>query len=469
MTDERLLELFESFSDGTLNESEAQELLGSFQKDISLKERFASELEMSKTLHGVGILPNEHRISQEVLGTLRCHMDSSDVSGAVISELRSIEKGKTIPFPAIIMGLAVAAALTLAFVFKFPNGTTAKDSIAVIASALDAKGSDQSTTKGTLVGKGFFVLESGIVRLDFPKGVRVTLEGPAELEVIGDGETRLHSGNLTAHVPPEGIGFLVHTEKAKVIDYGTTFGVSIGKDGSTGVEVYEGEVGVTPINENEEKLLTEGNSVLITGGPEKIQTEKLEPRPFRGWSILFGVLNTGGNVKFVNAQPIRNPVEIIDSENIIVFPERFNFQPAEDFPVTLTEPGDYPHKQLKPGQNILSAEGKRFSTYLLQYNPPLNAAVPNSDQLHFQGEVTFDSPILAVITNREQLNATDSILGKKRFRYAQNLSRGLESGDALTLSADRKTLQLSWQVMQTLRNGMDQVRVVVEAGTATKD
>lgn len=469
MTDERLLELFESFSDGTVNETEAKELLESFRKDTSVKERFVGELQMSKTLSGVGILSNDHRISQEVVESLRCSMGSADVSGAVISELRSIERRKTIPFPVIAMGVGVAAALTLAFVFAFQSGTGPKDSIAVVASAFDAKGSDQSTTKGTHIGKGRFVLESGIVRLDFPKGVRVTLEGPAELELIGDGETRLHSGNLTAHVPPEGVGFLVHTEKAKVVDYGTTFGVSIGKDGSTGVEVYEGEVGVTPINEGEETLLTEGNSVLITGGPERIHTEKLNPRAFRGWPMLFGVLNTGGNVKFVNAQPIRNPVEIIDSENIIIFPERFNFQPSDDFPVTLTEPGNYLHKQLKFGETILSGGGKRFSTYLLQYNPPLNAKVPNSDQLHFEGDVTFNSPILAVITNQEQLNATDSILGKKRFEYAQNLSRGLESGDALTLSADRKTLQLSWQVMQTLKNGMDQVRVVVEAGTVTRD
>ncbi len=471
MTDERLQELFESFSDGTIKEPEARELLESFEKDISVKELFASELQISKTLHGAGILSHEHRISKEVVETLRCSVDSADVSAAVLSELRSIEKKKNVPFTVLAMGLGVAAVLTLAFVLTSQNGNTPKGSIAVVASAVDARGGgdEQITTKGTHIGKGRFVLKSGLVRLDFPKGVRVTLEGPAELELIGDGETRLHSGSLTAHVPPEGIGFLVHTEKAKVVDYGTTFGVSVGRDGSTGVEVYEGEVGVTPNTGKEEKILTEGNSLRVTGDTEKIQTEKLKARPFRAWPMLFGVLNTGGNVKFVNAQAVRNPIEIVDSESIIVFPERFNFQPNRDFLVTLTEPGKYPHRQLKDRRKTISVEGKRFSSYLLQYNPPLNAAVPNSDQLHFEGEVTFDSPVLAVITNREQLNSTDLILGKKRFEYAQNISRGLESGDALTLSKDRKTLQLNWQVMQAMKNGMDQIRVVVEASTVTKD
>ncbi len=471
MPDERLLELFEIFSDGTIKEHEAKELLEFFETDISVKERFVAELQMSNTLHGVGILSNEHRIPQEVVETLRCSVGSADVSGAVISELRSIEQKKTIPFSIMAIGFGVAAALTLAFVFAFQNGNAPKGSIAIVASAVDVKGGgdEQITTKGAHIGKGRFVLESGLVRLDFPRGVRVTLEGPTELEIIGDGEIRLHSGNLTAHVPPEGVGFLVYTEKAKIVDYGTTFGVSVGKGGATGVEVYEGEVGVTPVASKDEKILTEGNSLRVTGDTNKIRTEKLKARPFRAWPMLFGVLNTGGNMKFVNAQPIRNPVEIIDSKNIIIFPERFNFQPTRDFAVTLTEPGEYPYKQLKAGESLLSVDGKRFSTYLLQYNPPLNAAAPNSDQLHFEGEVTFESPVLAVITNREQLNATDLILGKKRFEYAQNLSRGLESGDALTLSANRKTLQLNWQVMQALKNGMDQVRVVVEAGTVTKD
>ncbi len=78
------------------------------------------------------------------------------------------------------------------------------------------------------------------------------------------------------------------------------------------------------------------------------------------------------------------------------------------------------------------------------------------------GEVTFDRPILAIIANTEQLLATDSSLGKKGVQYPAATRRGLEDGDHISLSQDRRTLRLDWLVMQTLKHGLDQIRVIVD-------
>ena len=71
-----------------------------------------------------------------------------------------------------------------------------------------------------------------------------------------------------------------------------------------------------------------------------METSKFEPRSFqKGWPVLFGVRNTGGKIKIVNARAIRNLHEVIDRENIVVFPERFHVSPPDDLAVTITEPG----------------------------------------------------------------------------------------------------------------------------------
>ena len=49
------------------------------------------------------------------------------------------------------------------------------------------------------------------------------------------------------------------------------------------------------------------------------------------------------------------------------------------------------------------------------------------------------------------------------------MMRGLEHGDSLTLTTDRRTLRINWLVMQSLKNGMDQIRVIVDATAPTEN
>jgi hypothetical protein len=88
----------------------------------------------------------------------------------------------------------------------------ADEPLATVAHQIDATWSgDRKLAPGERVGRGHLRLAAGVVRIDFAKDVRLTLEGPADLELIGLGETRLHSGKLTANVPPNGQNYLVTT------------------------------------------------------------------------------------------------------------------------------------------------------------------------------------------------------------------------------------------------------------------
>lgn len=469
MTDERFADLFESFVDHSIDEEGCRELLEFFALEPASKNRFVEDLRTSNLLHGLAVKDGGEALVDEVIESIRLGNDSPDLTDEVMAELKVAEgsvESKVIRFPAgprVASAVAAAAAVVaLSLVFILQDH---KDELAVLSHVIDARWQGElPLSTGDQLGKGRIHLLSGVARLDFANGVRVTLEGPADFELIAAGETRLHSGNLAAHVPLEGIGFLVHTKQAEVVDLGTTFGVSVDANGKTDVAVFEGKVEVTSVKSREEIIIHEGSVVTLEKESGKLRPVKLISRSFRGWPVLFGVLNTGGRIRFVNAQPIRNPREVVDRENIIVFPERFNALVRDSINVTITEPGHYRPKELIDHEMIIELKGKRVNSYLLQYNPPYVEDAPNSDQVSFVGQVTFDRPILAVITNRDQLKQSDPALGKRRFGYESTRARGLEHGDSLSLSEDRKTLGVDWLVMQSLENGMDQVRVIVDAG-----
>jgi ferric-dicitrate binding protein FerR (iron transport regulator) len=98
------------------------------------------------------------------------------------------------------------------------------------------------TEPGSVLGSGRLRLAEGLARLRFARGADVTLEGPAELEVIGAQVCRLHRGSLVAHVPEQARGFSVLTPSATLIDHGTDFGISTDETGHANVQVMQGEV-----------------------------------------------------------------------------------------------------------------------------------------------------------------------------------------------------------------------------------
>jgi hypothetical protein len=302
-------------------------------------------------------------------------------------------------------------------------------------------------------------LAAGVVRLDFAKDVRLTLEGPADLELIGPGETRLHSGKLTANVPPDGIGFQVHTERAKVVDLGTTFGVFVGTNGATDVAVFEGRVAVTSLASREEKIIDEGDEVSLNAGSGALTPRKFNTHSFRGWPVLFGVVNTGGRVRFAYPQSQLNPADVTDADNIVIFPERFATKLRSDFTVSITDPCDYGPEEIIGRQETLTAGKRRVNTYLIQYHPPQVDDEAKSNPRRFVGEVSFDHPIIAIIADDDQLKASDQVLGRKRFVYPQGSQRALKNGDHLSLSQDRRTLKLDWQATA---DGVNQIRVIVD-------
>jgi hypothetical protein len=101
------------------------------------------------------------------------------------------------------------------------------------------------TEVGAELRPGRLRLAEGLARVRFASGAEVTLEGPADLELVTDMRCVLHDGRLVARVPPEASGFVVETPSSVLTDFGTEFGVSVRDGRSADVNVFTGRVDAT--------------------------------------------------------------------------------------------------------------------------------------------------------------------------------------------------------------------------------
>lgn len=98
------------------------------------------------------------------------------------------------------------------------------------------------TEPGSQLAPGKLRLAEGLAKVTFKSGAELTLEGPAELDLISATTCHLHTGALVAHVPEQARGFTVLTTQAKLIDHGTDFGITADATGNATVHVMKGEV-----------------------------------------------------------------------------------------------------------------------------------------------------------------------------------------------------------------------------------
>ena len=371
------------------------------------------------------------------------------------------------------MGITLAVLATAAsilFVLNRPDTDPQRDNIApaiaTLAYTSHARwGSEERVPEDTL-GKGKLNLEVGLARLDFRNGATVTLQGPAEFEILSADKTILSSGILTASIPESAVEFEVVTPTMDVVDLGTAFGVSVGTDGETDVCVFEGEVEVTRSGgADTSQLVREGNAVRSRPKANTIDsvgysTERYED----AWPVTSGVLQVTGLMKFVSPGPDFVPGRYEDSERILVFPERSRVLLKSDLEVNVTEPGQYVRVRGKDKQPITA--GQMVRSYLLQLNPVGEFGRKETDAARVIGQITFDRPILGLIGKTTLLTGTDELLGHSLGNYGDTL-RGIEptrpddlpdSGrDKVTLSRDRRTLSLDLLAS----SAVDQIRVIV--------
>lgn len=131
------------------------------------------------------------------------------------------------------------------------------DAVARITDMIEARWDDDENFKiGQDLEPGLLNLQSGIVKLEFATGTEVILEGPSEFLIKGRNSAFCQLGQISAQVPPKGIGFEVVTPTATIVDLGTAFSIQVVK-GKSDVHVLKGKVAVQQTSK-QKSVLTEG-------------------------------------------------------------------------------------------------------------------------------------------------------------------------------------------------------------------
>lgn len=344
----------------------------------------------------------------------------------------------------------------------------ARNSVA-FASIVAEQDSDQLDRVGERLTAQTVDIRTGLVRLLFDDGVEVTLQGPARYELVSLGKTRLHSGVLTATVPPGAEGFQVDTPTAEIVDLGTVFGIELTDDGLANVSVFDGEVEVKPIQQRSAALVKQGESVCVS------DQSTVEPTDFnlktyeKLWPVASGIAGSTGAFRF--APPWPRPMGLLQSDTeIFVLPEGYSQSLDKPLKVDIAKPGFYRNAN-ELTERTLAAE-TRVKSFLLQFRPldkngsASDTAVrnPNPDNIkRIVGEITFDRPVLGLIVRGEQLRASDGQFSVRGGQVPQR-GRALEFGgtprdDVISLSQDRRTVTLDLAAFGLFS---DQVRVIVD-------
>ncbi|HIF34019.1 MAG TPA: hypothetical protein EYQ75_20695 [Planctomycetaceae bacterium] len=312
------------------------------------------------------------------------------------------------------------------------------------------------------------VVSRGLVRLDFSNGPRITVEGPARLELIDENRLVLHRGVVTATIPESAIGFVIDTDAAHVVDLGTSFGISVSDTGLTDVCVFEGEVQVSSPQmkrpDEKPRLLREGEAVRASKNSTSIDSVAYKTSQFENaWSVNSGVLQTTGSMRFVSPGPGFHPGNYEDNEHIVVFPERKGIISSETIRVDMVDPGEYAKSHYRDKPELPS--GQRLTSYLLQLDAYPEGTNPNRKR-NVRGQITFANPIVGVIMASRLLKESEVVFGNPEVEYptpraVEQRPEGDERPgfDSVILAADQRTLILDLKVAP---QKLDQLRVLVE-------
>lgn len=145
---------------------------------------------------------------------------------------------------AALAGMAATAAVLTVGVMLWFVRLTFPSPVATLVANKGCKWSSATvpTETGARLRPGRLRLADGLARIIFDSGAEITLEAPADLEVVSAMSCVLHAGRLVAKVPQSAHGFGIDTPTAVLTDLGTEFGVHVHDEKTADVQVFNGRV-----------------------------------------------------------------------------------------------------------------------------------------------------------------------------------------------------------------------------------
>lgn len=462
---DELIDLLERLSEGDLDESGRGQLadmlrakpeLRAVVKEHFLMSRALSQLERPESGFAEKTATHVAKIAAESEFGF-----AKKVTGKIVRQriTKAFAAAAVVALAAVPIFLLVKQPGTPQIAKDTPDEAIAKIEVATLVRMNSEQGTVSSSQ--TVAAGEKFTETSGLIRLDFKNGAVIAVEAPAELTVVSAMEINLKAGKLNGWCPDTAHGFKVTTASAGLTDLGTSFGVTATQDGRAEFLVLDGEV---EVQKGQEKMrLTQGDAVKATT-QDKLSNTQFDPSGFKHtWPLAQGIYATKGAVVPADPDVPEKVAQMESDDHVLVIPERRSVPFLLPLRVDIVDTGTLPD-DIPDAQHVLKPKpGKHFSSFLIRYDP-VGTFQPNYFK-KFEGEVTFDRPVMAIITKRNSLEASDTVfaMGKWESKY-----RGIELdqkdeqenniSDKVTLTPDRRTVKVSFNAGAST----DEIRVILE-------
>jgi len=347
-----------------------------------------------------------------------------------------------------MLGLLVAAALPLWRGWQWSRAPVIGEVTALSGMSLHVDGVGTELVPGDVLRAGRYRLDTGLVEFRTELGVEVLIEAPALLEIHAADQVELGAGRLSAHVPPEGIGFVVQTPSAEVVDFGTQFAVEVNEQqGTSEVHVFDGEVEVK--GRRPEATPTR----LHTGEAARVEAADQDPA---------GISLASDRFLLTLDEPDRTHTDLVREFGATA---HYRMRPSEDGQVLSEGGGRYPGRifarektrsSAAPGRigSSLRLGGRKGASHAVVDRMPLEAGT----DLTWSGLIRADSrPRSATIA---QVDQTGRRMRLELHRDTGRLSLEIHGGDdgngnRLLRLVDNEVLSLGeWhQVAFTFKEG----------------
>ncbi len=238
MTPERLEDLLQRYIDARLTPAERNELEEELLSSAESRRVFWTHLQFEGAIH-------ETIDAQQV----RRWMTDAE-RGALEKEKPGRHNqpwAKRLPW-----WLGIAAAVTVILGVAFPLRTDSKlestsEGVAILTGVVDVQWAQGQAAlePGSILPPGPLRIASGLVGLEFYGGARLTLQGPAEVDLARVDQAFCRHGKVSVQVSDRARGFRLSSPKLDLVELGGEIGLAIDPQDRTELHVFKGKVAVT--------------------------------------------------------------------------------------------------------------------------------------------------------------------------------------------------------------------------------
>ena len=383
-----------------------------------------------------------------------------DAAPAAASKSRRPRKKTNGLLPAAIMGMGVAACVAVGVLLVQSGVLDGPNLVAeVTRSSSDAVWSeDEGPLSGGGIASGqIYTLESGVSSMKFKNGTELTVEGPAQVEVVDGREAILHSGIAFAKTGSFEGGFSLHSKGINLVDSGNSIGIDARSDHATEAMIFNQGTGVDVCLPGIGRCreLYQYEAIRADLDREKLLDIPYNPRVFtRTWELVAGVEKNAGSVRLELPGSFVERDRNTNLEAVQIYVENDSFRAKEDMQVDTLPTGQFAKANESDTGEALHSEGE-LRSYLVQLWP---SQVRENTEL-VEATITFDHPVVGVIYSSDRLEQSDSIVGTHVGTH-NHAGRGMDVGDdEILLSDDRRTMNV--KLKNSGADELDHIRVLV--------